>query len=191
MQLFVNPFKKHDVSEFPDVLVPLQQAPHRASTASQQQTSIVSVPSCKFDKSEKAESDTGSIFVNGLTIERLKAEVEADLAASELQSSYDRTHSLASVGGFKGVLIFTGKSKVINKAIQDIGIGRYQWQLFVLCGFGWLADKYIPQCRKPSRNLILTCAQFMAPGRSSVLPIRSPILIPHVGSRAHSSSTLC
>ena len=34
-----------------------------------------------------------------------------------------------------------GKSKVINKAIQDIGMGRYQWQLFVLCGFGWLADK--------------------------------------------------
>ena len=34
-----------------------------------------------------------------------------------------------------------GKSKIINKAIQDIGMGRYQWQLFVLCGFGWLADK--------------------------------------------------
>ena len=33
-----------------------------------------------------------------------------------------------------------GKSKVINKAIQDIGMGPYQWQLFVLCGFGWLAD---------------------------------------------------
>ncbi len=35
----------------------------------------------------------------------------------------------------------TGKSKIINKAIQDIGMGRYQWELFVLCGFGWLADK--------------------------------------------------
>lgn len=42
-------------------------------------------------------------------------------------------------------LIFTeiGKSKVINKAIQDIGMGTYQWQLFVLCGFGWMADKYV------------------------------------------------
>lgn len=35
----------------------------------------------------------------------------------------------------------SGKSKVINKAIQDIGMGPYQWQLFILCGFGWLADK--------------------------------------------------
>lgn len=32
------------------------------------------------------------------------------------------------------------KSKLINKAIQDIGMGFYNWQLFVLCGFGWFAD---------------------------------------------------
>lgn len=36
-----------------------------------------------------------------------------------------------------------GKSKVINKALADMGMGRYQWSLFVLCGFGWLADKYV------------------------------------------------
>jgi hypothetical protein len=34
-----------------------------------------------------------------------------------------------------------GKAKVINSALMDIGMGRYQWQLFFLCGFGWLADK--------------------------------------------------
>lgn len=33
------------------------------------------------------------------------------------------------------------KSKVINRAIADMGMGRYQWQLFALCGFGWMADK--------------------------------------------------
>ncbi|KAK0735642.1 major facilitator superfamily domain-containing protein [Apiosordaria backusii] len=32
------------------------------------------------------------------------------------------------------------KSRLVNKAIQDIGMGRYNWQLFVLCGFGWFAD---------------------------------------------------
>uniref|UniRef100_A0A8H7NGA2 Major facilitator superfamily (MFS) profile domain-containing protein n=1 Tax=Bionectria ochroleuca TaxID=29856 RepID=A0A8H7NGA2_BIOOC len=32
------------------------------------------------------------------------------------------------------------KSKLINKALQDIGMGTYNWQLFVLCGFGWFAD---------------------------------------------------
>lgn len=39
------------------------------------------------------------------------------------------------------MLTDSGKSKVINRAVQDIGMGRYQWKLFVLCGFGWLADK--------------------------------------------------
>lgn len=34
-----------------------------------------------------------------------------------------------------------GKSKVINKALTDIGMGKYQWSLFILCGFGWMADK--------------------------------------------------
>lgn len=32
---------------------------------------------------------------------------------------------------------------LVNKAVQDIGMGRYNWQLFVLCGFGWFADKYV------------------------------------------------
>lgn len=35
----------------------------------------------------------------------------------------------------------TGKAKLINMAIQGIGMGRYQWELYVLCGFGWTADK--------------------------------------------------
>lgn len=56
-------------------------------------------------------------------IERLRYEIDRDLSASGGDSSYDR------------------KSKVINKAIQDIGMGRYQWELFMLCGMGWLADK--------------------------------------------------
>lgn len=34
-----------------------------------------------------------------------------------------------------------GKSKICNLAIQDMGMGRYQKQLFVLAGFGWLAGR--------------------------------------------------
>jgi hypothetical protein len=40
-----------------------------------------------------------------------------------------------------GANVQSGKSKIINKAIQDVGMGRYQWQLFTLCGMGWFADK--------------------------------------------------
>lgn len=34
------------------------------------------------------------------------------------------------------------KSKIVGRAIRDIGMGRYNWRLFVLCGFGWFADRY-------------------------------------------------
>jgi hypothetical protein len=37
----------------------------------------------------------------------------------------------------------TGKAKVLNQAIQEIGHGQYQWALFGLCGLGWFADKYV------------------------------------------------
>ncbi|KAI5272455.1 sugar transporter [Aureobasidium subglaciale] len=56
------------------------------------------------------------------TLESLRAEVDSDVATEGHNTAYDR------------------KSKVINKAIQDMGMGTYQWKLFTLCGFGWMAD---------------------------------------------------
>ena len=32
------------------------------------------------------------------------------------------------------------KVAVINQAILDIGMGRYQWLVFVLAAFGWFSD---------------------------------------------------
>ena len=57
-----------------------------------------------------------------LTIQSLKVEIEAELAASGDNTAYDR------------------KCRVLNRAVQDMGMGCYQWELFILCGFGWLAD---------------------------------------------------
>ncbi|KAF2091246.1 MFS general substrate transporter [Saccharata proteae CBS 121410] len=121
MPYTLNPFKKHDVSEFPGVLVPLANAPRHPSVISKAD-----------DKAEEmtdepvVDAADGSIHsgttTGVFTLEQLRAEVEADLAAAGVNTAYDR------------------KSKVINRAIQDIGMGRYQWELFVLCGFGWLAD---------------------------------------------------
>ncbi|KAL2824810.1 major facilitator superfamily domain-containing protein [Aspergillus cavernicola] len=35
-------------------------------------------------------------------------------------------------------------ANVLNRAIQDIGMGRYQWQLFGVVGFGWACDNLWP-----------------------------------------------
>lgn len=40
--------------------------------------------------------------------------------------------------------VYEAKARVLNKAIQEIGMGRYQWQLFVVLGFGWASDNMWP-----------------------------------------------
>ncbi|KAJ4294305.1 hypothetical protein N0V90_007995 [Kalmusia sp. IMI 367209] len=129
--LFLNPFKKHDASEFPNTHIDLEKAHHRNSIASARRQSISQAPNAgdKDDRSPGKGSDAHSGndsdragSTRGLTIAELREEIDSDLAANDSQSLYDR------------------KSKIINRAIADMGMGRYQWQLFVLCGCGWLAD---------------------------------------------------
>lgn len=40
--------------------------------------------------------------------------------------------------------IYLAKAKVLNDAIQSIGMGKYQWHLFIVTGFGWFADNLWP-----------------------------------------------
>lgn len=115
---FLNPFKKYDLDDFSGVVVPLNVAPRHPSVVTENNRRLSTASTVETGEGVIEKPDTEG----GLTISALRAEVDADIAASEHNSAYDR------------------KSKVINKAIADIGMGRYQWQLFVLCGFGWLAD---------------------------------------------------
>ena len=32
------------------------------------------------------------------------------------------------------------KSELVSKSLEEIGMGRYQWELFVVTGFGWITD---------------------------------------------------
>ena len=100
--MFVNPFKSHDVSEFPDVLIPLDQATHGGSISSHRRVSLAtsdrreSEKTTRENKPEDAprhpDSDASSGVINhGMTIESLKAEIEADVAASDTDTPYDRT----------------------------------------------------------------------------------------------------
>ncbi|KAE8315790.1 major facilitator superfamily domain-containing protein [Aspergillus transmontanensis] len=40
--------------------------------------------------------------------------------------------------------IYRANADVLNQALQDIGMGRYQWQLFAVIGFGWASDNLWP-----------------------------------------------
>lgn len=32
------------------------------------------------------------------------------------------------------------KSEIVSRCMDEIGMGRYQWSLFVVTGFGWICD---------------------------------------------------
>ncbi|KAF2633556.1 transporter [Macroventuria anomochaeta] len=62
--------------------------------------------------------------------------------------------------------VYAAKARVLNKAIQDIGMGLYQWKLFVVIGFGWAMDNLWP---------IVTSLIF-TPVRNEFNPDRPPFL---------------
>ena len=39
--------------------------------------------------------------------------------------------------------VFEAKAAMINHAINEIGMGRHQWILFIVCGFGYVADQLV------------------------------------------------
>jgi len=77
--IFSNPFKKHDASEFPGVVIPLEEANRRASIGSKE----------KHDDASRASSD-GVQSGGARTIESLRAEIDADIAAGGHDTAYDR-----------------------------------------------------------------------------------------------------
>jgi MFS family permease len=68
----------------------------------------------------------------------------------------------------EGILdpVYDAKARVLNRAIQDIGMGWYQWQLFIVVGFGWASDNLWPI----ATSLILT------PISNEFLPSKPPLL---------------
>lgn len=62
--------------------------------------------------------------------------------------------------------VYAAKATVLNEAIQEIGMGRYQWQLFFVVGFGWASDNLWPIVT----SLILT------PVKNEFRPSKIPLL---------------
>lgn len=89
-----------------------------------------------------------------------------DLPASD--ASVASADLLLPIGAIDPV--YAAKARVLNQAVQAIGMGRYQWQLFAVVGFGWASDNLWPIVTsliftpitnefQPSRPPLLTLAQ--------------------------------
>ncbi len=41
---------------------------------------------------------------------------------------------------FEGFTLFEKKAQIVNRELDTMGMGRYQWMIFGLCGFGYMLD---------------------------------------------------
>lgn len=74
-----------------------------------------------------------------------------DKKEAGLQDSYDSVDGTVVPVQVENALpsgvadpVYEAKAHLLNNAIQEIGMGKYQWQLFVVIGFGWAADNMWP-----------------------------------------------
>ncbi|CCL98516.1 uncharacterized protein FIBRA_00515 [Fibroporia radiculosa] len=64
-------------------------------------------------------------------------DVESRVVHGETQDVYDEKESGVDP-------IYQAKARILNDAFQEIGMGKYQWYLFIVAGFGWFSDNLWP-----------------------------------------------
>src|ERR1700730_3969078 len=63
--------------------------------------------------------------------------VEKEVDIQSTQDSLDNTILEAAV-----TKTYARKVKILNAELTKIGMGWYQWRLFILAGIGWTADNF-------------------------------------------------
>jgi hypothetical protein len=58
----------------------------------------------------------------------------------EHSSSRDRSQSLTEQLEEEGATLYERKCILINQEIDAMGMGKYQWYLWALCGLGYMID---------------------------------------------------
>lgn len=88
--------------------------------------------------------------VQSYELEGLLNSFDEDMVDDTKDSELPRASALPDIDGaapivLKGIdPVYENKARVLNSAIQEIGMGWYQWQLFVVVGFGWASDNLWP-----------------------------------------------
>ncbi|KAG6163088.1 hypothetical protein E4U10_006548 [Claviceps purpurea] len=129
------------VHDYAGVLVPLEEAHlHGISARSDRTRSDSRRQDRRADDLESAATAAAEEEEEEEEMKNADSEAEAMLQMEEAEYTIDGLRAEMRQGRQGRWTEYEVKSKLINKAIGDIGMGRYNWQLFVLCGFGWFAD---------------------------------------------------
>ena len=60
-----------------------------------------------------------------------------------------RRHEINDDLEMEGLTLYEKKALLVNRELNSHGMGRYQWYIFFLCGFGYFIDLLYAQVRPP------------------------------------------
>ncbi|KAI6326480.1 hypothetical protein MCOR29_003435 [Pyricularia oryzae] len=123
------PLRVETTASYAGVLIPLEEAHLYSHSARSGRTEYEESPSTADNNNDDEAGGKRGGEEAGM-LEMRAAEYSIEGLRREVRLGSGGTRPIA----------YEMKSKLINKAVQDIGMGRYNWQLFFLCGFGWFAD---------------------------------------------------
>ncbi|KOS20092.1 putative MFS-type transporter [Escovopsis weberi] len=133
--------RTESVDYYAGVLVPLHEAHLYSHSARTGRVEFEVLEDDDADDDPSSAKDSGSASGGGLGYDDDEAdERRGMLSMDAAEYTIEGLRAQMRRGRQSQWTDYEIKSKLINKAIQDIGMGTYNWQLFVLCGFGWFAD---------------------------------------------------
>lgn len=81
----------------------------------------------------------------------VSVEASSSPQSSKSATTVDGPASVIAEGNFDPV--YEAKARVLNNAMSEIGFGKYHKALFVVAGFGWLADN-VRTPPPPNRDIV-------------------------------------
>ncbi|TGO19116.1 hypothetical protein BTUL_0006g01530 [Botrytis tulipae] len=100
---------------------------------------IQQLPDAPKRKSRSIEDDLGRQGSDGSLPSGASSQESPDSSTPIVARTVEELRDMIGGTG-SSVSDLESKSRILELAISDIGMGKYQWCLFVLCGMGWAAD---------------------------------------------------
>jgi hypothetical protein len=133
--LYIIPYNTIQYNTIPGYLLQATSEMSRAEPLSRDSVKAQVDETVDEEKGAPAQS---RVWDGVCTVEMLREEAMPTSHPAKKDSSFDSNYCLEKCHVLRGEVLIQEivKSNVINKAIQDIGMGRDNWKLFVLTGIG-------------------------------------------------------
>ena len=95
-----------------------------------------------FASSSSSSSSSSSLAASYQLVPRDPSMADKKDAAVDIDDRDTATyrHEINDDPEFENLTLYEKKALIVNRELNSHGMGRYQWYIFFLCGFGYFID---------------------------------------------------